>query len=401
MKAVDIPELVQLPWAHGAGPTYINSIPTPSQIGITTGLASLTDGFPPVTFLDEGAGGQPPFGADFNGILNLISANTRWNNAGGTALYDSTFSTYIGGYPKGAVLLSADMSGQWLSIVDDNATNPDTGGAGWVPLDFYGLYSLTSTGGTVTLTAPQYAKGIIIITGTLTSNLSIVFPKFAERWLIVNRAVMGSFTITATTSGGTPTPLNIGANPIYGDGTNVISAVSSNIIASGNMNTSGDTLIVVPPNALKRMRLTITNCVSPSNFNPFIQFNGDTAANYGWGRWIATFTTNGSRGAAVTSGINLYSGTEIALSGATNPLNCDILIANPNGGTSYKEATINPHWLNRVTDGQPELGQGEGIWRSTASIATISILLRATAGNSPAGSVINPTAGTWTLLAVE
>ena len=37
-----------------------NLIPVPSQIGITPGAASFTDGFPPLTATPIGSGGIPP-----------------------------------------------------------------------------------------------------------------------------------------------------------------------------------------------------------------------------------------------------------------------------------------------------------------------------------------------------
>ncbi|MDE3023124.1 MAG: hypothetical protein KGI54_14960, partial [Pseudomonadota bacterium] len=115
MQASQIPTKVPLPFANSGTK---NTIPTASQIGITAGAASLTDGFPPLTFTPLAAGGVPPSGADFNGILNLITANTQWQNAGGFYPYDSAFSTAIGGYPKGAVLRNLTDDGFWLCTAD-------------------------------------------------------------------------------------------------------------------------------------------------------------------------------------------------------------------------------------------------------------------------------------------
>ena len=132
MKASDIPSKFQIPFASAAGGSYIRAIPQASQIGITAGAASLTDGFPPVNFVPVGSGGTPPAGEDFNGILNQITLWTRWQNAGAFVVYDGTFSTAIGGYPKGAVLASTSAGSLWLNTTDDNTTNPDSAGSGWV-----------------------------------------------------------------------------------------------------------------------------------------------------------------------------------------------------------------------------------------------------------------------------
>ncbi len=82
MQISDIPEKFPIPWANGAGGGFIEAIPTDSQIATTPGRASLTDGFPPLNFTPIGGGGIPPFGKDFNGIINRETAWLRWLNAG-------------------------------------------------------------------------------------------------------------------------------------------------------------------------------------------------------------------------------------------------------------------------------------------------------------------------------
>jgi len=123
-------------FAAGAGGGYIRAIPVASQIAITPGAASLTDGFPPVNFVDPLAGGIPPFGQDMNGILYEITLAQQWAQAGGLPKYNATFSTAIGGYPNGAVLQKASNLGFWQSTVDNNVTNPDAAGAGWTDIQY-------------------------------------------------------------------------------------------------------------------------------------------------------------------------------------------------------------------------------------------------------------------------
>lgn len=133
MKAINIPTRIQLPFGNGAGGGFIRTVPVASQIGIQNGAASYTDGFPPLTFQPVASGGVPPFGQDMNGVLNQISAWSRWYAAGGARAWDSAFSTAIGGYPQGSIISALIPGSQWISTVDDNVTNPDTGGAGWSP----------------------------------------------------------------------------------------------------------------------------------------------------------------------------------------------------------------------------------------------------------------------------
>lgn len=127
------PTKIQIPFGNGAGGSYIRTIPVASQIGIQNGAASYTDGFPPLNFVPVNAGGVPPFGQDMNGILRDVSAHARWWAVGGPVYYDGTYQTAIGGYPKGACVQSTVTTAMmWCSTIDNNVTNPDTGGAGWV-----------------------------------------------------------------------------------------------------------------------------------------------------------------------------------------------------------------------------------------------------------------------------
>lgn len=134
MLASNIPAKFTIPFANGASGSYRATIPTASQIGIADGRASLTDGFPPDTFLAVAAGGIPPDGRDVNGILWEVSGWSRWQQAGGPIVYDATFGAAIGGYPAGAILSTNPAGGLWLSTADNNTSNPDAAGADWVLL---------------------------------------------------------------------------------------------------------------------------------------------------------------------------------------------------------------------------------------------------------------------------
>ncbi|WP_152546254.1 hypothetical protein [Bordetella bronchiseptica] len=129
MQTSDSPSLIPVPFANSGAK---NSIPTSASP--TPGLASLETGFPPATMTPIVAGGIPPAGADFNGILNMLSAASRWSQAGGGYTYNAAFSAAIGGYPRGSVLDAAAGGGRWLNLVDNNTNDPDSGGSNWVAL---------------------------------------------------------------------------------------------------------------------------------------------------------------------------------------------------------------------------------------------------------------------------
>jgi hypothetical protein len=136
MQSSNIPAKFAAVFAAAAATGYIRIIPATS--GDPT-VASLALGFPPNTSVPVGAGGTPPNIADFNGILNPLSAWSQWLSAGGAfPPYDATFSAQVGGYPRGAVLAAAVTGNYWLSTVENNLTNPDTGGAGWLGATLFG-----------------------------------------------------------------------------------------------------------------------------------------------------------------------------------------------------------------------------------------------------------------------
>lgn len=241
MQSSNIPSKIPLPFANAAGAGYVNTIPVNSQIGVVNGRASLADGFPPLTFTPIASGGVPPFGSDMNGILKEITSIQQWQEAGGFFPYDSAFSTTIGGYPKGAILQSANTAGLWLSTVENNTSNPDTGGAGWTSLAFEGSQSVTVTSSDVTLSQLQSAYPVIIASGTKTGNRSLIFPAIVGEWIVQNNTT-GAYTLTAKTASGTGVTLTQGESTyIYGDGTNIYFADSAKV-ASFNGRTGTVTL---------------------------------------------------------------------------------------------------------------------------------------------------------------
>lgn len=137
MLASDIPVKFRIPFAENAGAGF-KTEPVPYTT-TAPGRASLDLGFPPTTFDPVASGGNPPYGADMNGLMNQVTAWVQWATAGGfPTVYDATFNSQIGGYPQGGMLRSSTLSSTtgaqfWISAIDNNTSNPDTGGANWIP----------------------------------------------------------------------------------------------------------------------------------------------------------------------------------------------------------------------------------------------------------------------------
>lgn len=198
------PRIVEA-FAIDAASQYItNPFPVASQIGITDGAASLHDGFPPLTFLELEAGGVPPAGADFNGILYLLSAWVAYLAAGQRPLYDATLQTDMGGYAQGAVLAQAAAPwATWTSLVAANLTDPDTGGAGWI--SSIPLYASSApAAGTYTNTAPPTVSDMLLDYDCSAGNINLggfVAQRNGQR-LTVRKSDSSANVLTVTTGTG-------------------------------------------------------------------------------------------------------------------------------------------------------------------------------------------------------
>jgi len=138
MKFSDIPTKIETAFARDAGVDYRATIPESTA---DFGRASWVAGFPPATFQPIGAGGTPPWGADMNGVLYASTIWLNWLNAGAPVAYDAAFASEIGGYPSGATLIADNGYGWWFSVADDNAADPDAGGAGWLLVPVERVYA--------------------------------------------------------------------------------------------------------------------------------------------------------------------------------------------------------------------------------------------------------------------
>lgn len=194
MNQTDHPARFPIPFANSADSAHVRDIPTPSQTPTSTDApASLTDGFPALTFLPEASGGIPPNGRDFNGILRQITAGLRWLQAGGRALFNGDFASAIGGYPKGALLGSAATAGKaFVSTADGNTNDPDSNLTGWATLPAIVSSDLSDNGrriwadglkecwgtvfvpsnGTVTVPLPDHTSRLFVTLGCYVRDTS-------------------------------------------------------------------------------------------------------------------------------------------------------------------------------------------------------------------------------------
>ena len=203
-----------------------NTIPVDSSTTTdNSGIATFDKGFPDITMQPLSAGGIPPSGKDMNGVLYQITQKQKWADAGGGYQFNTDFADSVSGYPKGAVINSSSLSNKWLNVIEGNSTAPESStGAytGWVPVEAYGITTLSVGSSSLILSSLQAAKDTIVINGLLTSNISITFPAWSKKWTIVNNTT-GNFTISLSSPGGASVNLSyrIASIDIYGDASGI------------------------------------------------------------------------------------------------------------------------------------------------------------------------------------
>lgn len=212
--------------ALAAGPDR-NVIP---DAPVTAQRASWQLGYPPQTMTPVAAGGKPMLGPDMNGVLYMMSSHAVYAQTGQPYRYNADVMVAIVGYAVGTMLGSIDGTTLWFNTVAANTTDPDAGGAGWVPMFSYGIMLLPATvGGVVNLTSEQAKRSVIVISGALVGNLQVNFPTSFRRWLVIN-TTSGGFTTTVKTAGGAgvqvPQGGFAGPTEVYGDGTSLYPCVA-------------------------------------------------------------------------------------------------------------------------------------------------------------------------------
>ena len=296
MQSSQIPVKFQIPFANSAGGSYTRPVPTASQIGIVPFAASLTDGFPPQCFSPGGA----PEGQDFNGLLNQMSAWLRWAQAGAPVTYDATFSAAIGGYPIGALLQKAGTPGAfWYSTVENNTSNPDTGGANW------STFASGGGGGSSNANGPYYG----VDTGAANAMVATVSPTFAS----FADGQIFEITPAATNTSTTPT-INItptGGSPL---GVKQIIHSDGSAVLPGEISVGSKILMAYDSGSAKIVLLGMT------------PVRATASAQSGGTNWIVTGAFGG------TANVLTGSLSPAPVGGVTAGLCAQGLISTPNTG---------------------------------------------------------------------
>lgn len=153
----------------------------PSAADPVTGKAGFDVGFSSINMTSEAAGGIPPWGQDFNGILYSITRAIQYVQSGALPTFSSDLSTATLGYKKGAMLIGLDGVTVWQNEVDGNTTDPDSiSASGWVnfPIKYLPKRTFSESD---SIRIPDVDGGLILKWGfSLCTNVGVTNVVFQE-----------------------------------------------------------------------------------------------------------------------------------------------------------------------------------------------------------------------------
>ena len=202
-----------------------NTIPKTTS---TKGKASLDQGFPPETMVDKLSGGIAPSGKDMNGILALLSEHQIWLNAGGMYKFNGELANAIGGYAKGALVLSDNENEVYFSTVSNNGNNPNVNLTGWKYLSTYDDVEYLATQ-IQSLLNNKYDKS----GGQISGNVSITGTATIENDLIAKHKFSLITPPTVSNTNADWTDISHGNGTVYFD-TSVLRYMFNKPIFAGN-----------------------------------------------------------------------------------------------------------------------------------------------------------------------
>lgn len=175
-------------------------------------------------------------------------------------------------------------------------------------------------------------------------------------------------------------------------------ATSGGILSSGSFSTVADTTINIPAGSWKSLTISMTGVTAGTDYQVWLRVNADTGTNYSWQMVQSNSVGNQAFGAGTASGIALTESGSPTDSTAQNVFGweANLIIKNVAGTTFQKSIHLDQGNAQATSSTRAGVQIGTGIWKNTAAITSLTILLRNAATSSgPGGSQVLATAGSW------
>lgn len=149
-----------------------------------------------------------------DGVVTLAASQTNYVERTGAGVVSSNTTAFTTGLVP--LLVVTTSAGAVASVVDKRISSPP----------FTGRLSKSVAGAVdVTLNADEARNPIVEMSGAITANINLIVPATKQRWTVRN-GTSGAFTVTFKTPSGTGVSVPQGkALELYGNGTDILSAV--------------------------------------------------------------------------------------------------------------------------------------------------------------------------------
>lgn len=187
----------------------------------------------------------------------------------------------------------------------DSSTNAAT--TAFVTNAVSGVLTLSTTGGTTTLTQAQASMPVLIVTGALTSNAAVVVPNTGV-YAAFNRTT-GAFSLTIKTAAGTGIGVTQGTSDyLLADGANVV--MGDTDLAGTNISAS-----TVQPSGTATVATPLVNVIK-APYRPEVygaKLDNATNDTTAWTNMLADITTAGGGDIYMPFGTSLVNGGALKL----------------------------------------------------------------------------------------
>ena len=119
-----------------------------------------SDGSPQITLTPIADGGKAPKGQDFNGVMNIVTEHGIFVQNGNRYKWSADVIANFNGYAKDAIVQSDDGLREYISLINNNSTNPNSSTSGW---------AIYAGNGSVPI-ATSTVAGIMTVINNLTST---------------------------------------------------------------------------------------------------------------------------------------------------------------------------------------------------------------------------------------